>query len=931
MKKYSISIKTLLFVLPVFMFNSLVFAQEKVMFNPDDYVTNANREFNNGNWEKGKGILDIAVEESPRDSDIKMLLGKYYYHHKQYDKARYELVKALELKSDNNDAKQILLNVEIETQRYSSAICYVNELLETSPYLESLWQKKIHLYDIQGNHVEVNRLRKRLAQIYPNSQSVKDAYLYSIENQIVEDKKNGNIDRVIDQNKELLSNSPQNESYYLELINNYIKAGDYANALMYTNRGLIQFGNTTELVQKKIALLEQENRFEELLGFLKQNNLNAQYKHYLLEAARNAKNKDPFELYLKVLDGNYGNEEAFTYVFNTYMQRQQYDTALFYLNQFRGIQGNSKELLVKELDIYKKSGNTSKARALSNQLFMAYQQDEQLKMDYLQNQLELARASMQQMEYAKAIDYWYQVSQYGDYEMDILAQRGIYTALYELGDYTNALNTLDNLIYEFPQDNDLQFKKAQLYFEQGNYPRALAVYQNILQDKTHWQYPSYLDSYDQMLLQIVKTLNEDFAFEKSYNYVKLWLEQNPNSLQALKYGVNLGSQLGFSDQALVWNDRGMKLYPDDVFFKVKAVVQEDIYANTLEQKYAILLKDIQESPYHQELLNALEQVGQEYTIELLKQKNTALALEVIDQSLSYYPTSKPLNYTKGMVMEKLKDYDKARYYYSFYEPSFMDFKQHQLKINELEIKSMKNVVGIDYMSSRYNENIAKVAVTELHYMRIEDTNTYMGKLSYTGRDLGHGVQFSGHWNKAWTNRTSTLLDVGIANEFFPSFLLGATVFREINFWDSTELELGVGYRKFKENADVKLMDNHLFNLAIGANKQTDEFRLSVKLNNFFYDDSWLYNLSFGANYYLGSSKNFLTAVAGIGSAPEMENLDYSLYDGLSILNTNAGLGFGVLLYKNVSAKAMGTWSNFKAGDDVYKNLYNFYLSVNVAF
>jgi tetratricopeptide (TPR) repeat protein len=145
--------------------------------DPDGSVELANQVKNlykAGNWEAGKKLVDEGMKKYPKESDLKMLSGRYYHHQKQYDKARYELKKSLEWNTKNVDAKQILVNVEQESKRYSSAICYVNELLEVNPYWKGLWNRKIELYELQGNTVEANRLRKRLSHIYPKDSKVQE-------------------------------------------------------------------------------------------------------------------------------------------------------------------------------------------------------------------------------------------------------------------------------------------------------------------------------------------------------------------------------------------------------------------------------------------------------------------------------------------------------------------------------------------------------------------------------------------------------------------------------------------------------------------------------------------------------------------------------------------------------------------------------------
>ena len=63
-------------------------------------------------------------------------MGKYWFHEKNYDQSRYHLVKAIDDNYNNVNAKHLLVDVEDITENYSSAICYVNELLEVNPSLE---------------------------------------------------------------------------------------------------------------------------------------------------------------------------------------------------------------------------------------------------------------------------------------------------------------------------------------------------------------------------------------------------------------------------------------------------------------------------------------------------------------------------------------------------------------------------------------------------------------------------------------------------------------------------------------------------------------------------------------------------------------------------------------------------------------------------
>ena len=151
-----------LFVTGVYAFNNLL---SDDIQTPDYYASHARSLFERGKWAEGKQYVDEGLKYYPETNDLNELNGCYYFHQKDYDNARYFLIVAVRDNPQNVRAKQMLVNVEEQTGNYSSAICYVNELLEINPYWQGLWRKKIGLFRLQGNDVEADRLLKRLHQI----------------------------------------------------------------------------------------------------------------------------------------------------------------------------------------------------------------------------------------------------------------------------------------------------------------------------------------------------------------------------------------------------------------------------------------------------------------------------------------------------------------------------------------------------------------------------------------------------------------------------------------------------------------------------------------------------------------------------------------------------------------------------------------------
>lgn len=933
MNRIKISLSNLSIVLAFSLASTFSYAQvQSNKEDSDDYVTQANKQFNQNKWDAGKRIVDKGIAEDPKDGDLRMLLGKYYHHVKQYDKARYELVKAIELDPENIDARHILVSLETETKRYSSAICYVNEILEVQPYLKSLWKKKINLFELQGNHIEADRLRKRLYQIYPSDQELKKDYTYSIEQEVAKNRVTGDLDKTISLNKELIKNEPTNIEYHLVLINDYIKAGDWTNAQMHTDRALTLFPSNATLQNKKIGILADQKRYDLLLPFLQQNKLNKHFDYYTLEAARHAKLNDPFELYSKVLNTNSRNEEAFNYVYNQLVGQQQYEEALHQLTKFKKASGASKALTLKELQLYSRMGNKAKEASLIKELYRSYPADIEVQDAYYKIALEEAKLYMQEEQYELAIEKWKTILTSGKQDTRMLAYMGLYNSYLAKGDYGSALNILNQYESQSSENKHLGFKKADIYFKLHNYNSALSAYEEELISLNQEQRAFYLKGYEELCTAVVKEHNENFLYNESLYYIKRWLAHDPTNRTALVYGVNLSHQLKREEELDKYLQKGVTTYPEDVFFQVKLVELQGRSVTDYAPVYSVILNQVIQQPYHEMALATYEEIGEKYVKQLIKEGQIDEAMAVVEETLVYVPESKALKYTKGLVLEKQKKYAEAQYYQSFYNPSPLEVEEHKKHLQFLGYKSLQHEVGIEYLRSRFDdESSKKHSIASAHYTRHTLNNSYTIGTNYTGRDAGRGIQGHIDWSRTWTDKWSTNVNVALADAYFPKFAINGSVFREVNFLGGVELELGAGYRKFHEDKDSTSSDSNMFNVVLGATKQTDQYRLNVKLNNFFNDGDWMYNLSVNARYFLSSPKHFIAAMAGVGSSPEVELIDYQLYDTFDVLNTNVGAGYGTILFKNVTASVMGTWYNYKANDLKYKNFYNLYFSINVVF
>lgn len=916
------------------LFCPLFFSAQTVQ-DPDGSVAilrEIQKDFKSGKWELGKQKLDTAEKKFPNDSDFKMLAGQYYHHKKQYDEARYVLSKSLQLNAKNVGAKQILVNVEQESRRYSSAICYVNELLEVNPYWKGLWERKIELYKAQGNRVEAQRLAKRLYQIYPNDKDLQKKYIYELEEEAKRLRKNGKINEAVEISSEMLTLAPNNPSHYLQLINDLGKSGDKISAIAMTERALEQFPGNQGFINKKIGMLEEQNRYPEILTFIQSQlghgntrELRRQYSYYLLEAARGAKNNDPAILYGKIFAQNSGNTEAFDYVFNSAVAAQQYEEALAVLNQHRRSKGGSKSLSLKELMVFQRMGNTSRADGLTKQLYEQYPSDTDLRAAYAKILVREAKDQMDTNDFQKAIVTLRQVKSIGDTELNKFADNALYQANMGLKDYHGALDALSAMQQRDPSNPMNYIRKADIYYLQKRYDNALAHYERAIDlASTETEKANFMGSYGQLNTQIIKELNDDFQYQQSLEYVDRWIVSDPGSTEALRYGVNLSLRTKDSDKARSYAERGNQLNPEDSYFKLKLLEDESQNVDSYGEILTELDRELEKNPYNPTTIGLFSDVSSKYGQQLLKNKQPEEALTVLDEASKINPENKELKFQKGLAYEQLKKYDSAFSFQKHYEPSVIEEAEYRSHMNYLLNKTYKNEIGIHHLRSRFGDEDKITTISTVEYTRLEEKNTYVGRVNYTGRETGKGVQIQGEWLREWNDKTRTLINGAWANEFFPSIAINASLYRDLKIWDTIEGEVGLGYRHLATGED-------LVNINLGATKEWEDFRINTKFTNYSLDGKWLYNIAANTRYYLGSPKSYIHAMGSIGSSPDVDVLDQQLYKGFSVTNTTVGLGFNQLLTKSVSAGVTGSWNHYKASENAYKNLYNIYLSLNVSF
>lgn len=923
----------------------------------DEYFELAKQEGKKNNFHKALDYCLKATKLAPLDMDIREYLGKCYMEIGQLEQARIVLLDVLKKSPKRVDARHYLLNIETQTKRYSSAVCYVNELLEITPYSKTLWQRKINLYNLMGNRIEANRATIRLYQIFPEDEEIKAMYNNVLKEDAEKKAKSNNLTGAVKQYEKVLEAGNADEETYLNLVNAYLKLGNYNAALSTADKGLFVYPNSQPLLDKKIGILQEQNQYHQAVSTIEQRLKKGPSEHYsnmLLylksEAAFHYKNTDPYSLYGELYQRT-KSREAYNYLLNTAMSRGYYGDAQDLLNEGLKANPNSKELLSKQLALYEAQQNHAKAGATIQKLYTLYPQDTDIVEKYNIWSFEQAKTDYNQKNYKEALPAFLRLTAYPDYEK--YANQYLFSIYLEQQDYESAMYVVDGLIAKYPEEPHQVFRKVDLLAAMENYPEA---YELAYQYKRKYpDVPEYNYIIKELSIQYIKYLNENEEFDKVKDIAYDLIDLFPRDLQAYHYAIGANVATGDYEDALDVAYAALDIAPKDRDLRLKLA---GIYSEMGQHKDAVdilsylRLEFPHSSVVKESLIEEMGKLGKMYEEqgELEKAKNLywdmldvkpkdtlatirlsrllieegdyQKALEVLDKGLIYNKNNNDMLYLKGVAYEKDGQYEEALKYQSLYEPPANKYMEHKDHLRYLEAKMLKNQINISYLSSRTDSIPINTSVATIEYLRLEKRDTYIARFNYASRATGIGLQGEADWYHTFSNKSYFLLNAGIANRFFPELKAGLSFFQP--FKNQWQAEIGIRYAKLSD-------ERNLLTGILGIEKTYKRLWLNAK-GMIMSDSEDLYHTLFiQGRFFLDNDKDYVTAMASAGTAPEDQKLDFQTNTLLSYVNTMVGAGYFRYVSHRTSFGIMGNWYNFKISPNDYINQYNLYLVVRTKF
>ncbi|MCR4765094.1 MAG: tetratricopeptide repeat protein, partial [Bacteroidaceae bacterium] len=381
---------------------NVIFAQDHL---PSYYIDRAEAYIQANGWNEAKREIDEGLVDYPDDSELLYLNGYFYYMTGRMNDARYNLIKAVQINDELYRAKRLLLDIEDETGHYTSAICYINELLEFQPYDRDLWRRKIGLYRKLNNDSEADAILERLSRIYPND---------TIINSDLRNRRRLNSNAVLQKNslddailnlEQWLELDPTNLEYYFQLANIYERKGEYDHAIGAVNRALKEFPNNIELLNKLTGLMSSQGLMTQALGVAREKAPNSiLYQYMLEELAADSRLRDPYEIHARLYDETH-NPDALTYLINTSLTRGYFDDAQHYINEAITLEGRTPAWLFKQYSLEKRKENEKEAIKIIEELYNLNPTDEETLEEYANMMLTLGNREMSLEDYTAANDH----------------------------------------------------------------------------------------------------------------------------------------------------------------------------------------------------------------------------------------------------------------------------------------------------------------------------------------------------------------------------------------------------------------------------------------------------------------------------------------------------------------------------------------------
>lgn len=893
-------------------------------------------------WQQAKHEIDLGLSDYPDDPDLRYYNGRYYYVAKNLHDARYNLVRAIQSSDQHFKAKRLMVDVEDDLHHYSSAICYINELLEFQPYDRDLWRRKIALYRKLGNTVEADAALERLAHIYPNDTVIRRELRNHHRAQWRTALQKGKLAEAADELEQWIDDDPGERDYYVQLTSIYERMGEYERALGTVNRGLSRFPHDQALVQKGLGIMTGMGLYAQALTFARQHGSDTRlYAGLLQEVADDARLKDPYEANGRLYALTH-SADALTYLINTSLTRGYHDDARYYLQEAMRGAGRTKALLTKLYALEKQCGDDAAATRLLAEIYQKDPKDDEIADAYADRLITMATREMEGQAW---------------HEADTLLARALHIINPAREAWPSTVARRIAVLGHLGRYDDA--RRLTLSAQQSDAPNA----------------QRYASAYEDIAARRIRQFIEDEHYEAALHEAEQLLAVVPRSEVALRSCINMAQTLRRDSLYYHYAGRGFEAFPEQPYFRVKQALALHSQGMHIEALQLVNPRQSDDEWMQPQYVAATSGISHEWVEELLKAHMPSLAMEVVTDALACDSLNRELLFDKGMVHEALKEFDMAYYYQSrYYEPGNAELQAYREHINYLGFRSFKNRVDASYTSAYYDtksEGLASVghlySIATVTYSRLSQHNTYTGQVSYKGIDGYHidgtdeetgaptdkgvaggaGLELMGQWEHDFGRRWSATLSASWSTRYFNKF--GANLSAAYAADHGWTPSVRIGYRRTPETyiylggESAETMREGKYNLFLvspSVEKSWERIKTTLSADLTAMEKSIYYNIGLKAKLFFNDDNiSSVAIITGFGSFPELSFFEQTALRNLSHTNTMVGFDAQYLCTRHLYIGLSGSWNTcynpYRLADgsltDSYRNIYSITAQLHVAF
>lgn len=921
-----------LIIAALFVFLSAGTYAQEIKYSPRYYVDRAEGYVNSNSWNNAKREIDAGLALFPDDPELRFLNGRYYHFIDNLKEARYNMVRAVQANDQLFKAKRFLVDIEERLGHYSSAICYINELLEFQPYDRDLWRRKIAFYRRLGNDIEADAALERLSHIYPNDTLVVNDVRRRNRENWDNVLRRSSLSEAADNLEEWIDKDPNVREYYVELVSAYAKMGEYDRAIGAGHRGLAIYPNDPELINKMAGIMADMGLYKQALDLVRNSNSStAAYENLLYEVASDSRIRDPYEasgrLYLETHD-----RDALNYLINTSLARGYFDDARFYLDEAMKQDGRTPALLMKLYSVEKMSGNTNASMRILAEIYELTPEDEELTDEYAKLLIQLA-------------DNDYTTRQWADANTHL----------------DKVLTLLPDTSERWPSAVSMQIS---VLGHMNRLPDARRLFTES-SARSPENRARFASAYEEFVAVRLRELIDEERYPEALAEAQDLLEVVPESEVGLRCAINMSQTLNKDELFREYAAAGYEAYPDVPYFTVKQALslqQQDMDANAL----ALLRPDGSSDEYvNPQLAAAYSGISQEWATELVKERMPDIAMGVVDSALARDPNNRELLYTKGLVYEAMKDYTNAHeYQHRYYEPGNAELQEFMEHMRYLSYRGYSNRLDATYTHALFDTHDGAMtstghlySIASFSYTRLAGRNAYTGQVSYKGIDGYHdgtihesggvGLEFMGQWEREFRSGWSGMANVSLSTRYFNK--VGANLSASYYSAGGWIPAFRVGYRRtpptylYLGGASTGLSTEEEFNIFIltpSLGKAWERITLSANTDLTLMAGSLYYNVGLKSKFLINNDNiSSVSLITGFGSFPELSFFEQTALRDVS--HTNAMVGFDIqyLLTNQLCLGLTGSWNTcynpYKlAGGtlvDSYRNIYSLALQAHIVF